>query len=73
MLAAAWSSDGSLLAAAVGDTATLWEPVSNALLAALPTPLSAIGAPLRLLAFVAGTPFLVTMLSSHTIFVSVRK
>ena len=62
MLAAAWSADGSLLAAAAGDTATLWEPTSNALLATLPTPLPAVGSPLRHLAFVAGTPFLVSAL-----------
>jgi len=61
MLAAAWSADGSLLAAAAGDTATLWEPTSNALLATLPTPLPAVGTPLRHLAFVAGTPFLVCL------------
>ena len=65
MLAAAWSSDGSLLAAAAGDAATLWEPSSNALLATLPTPLPAVGAPLRHLAFVPVTPFLVPASYSH--------
>ncbi len=65
MLAAAWSADGSLLAAAAGDTATLWEPTSNALLATLPTPLPAVGTPLRHLAFVAGTPFLVSCRRRH--------
>ena len=65
MLAAAWSADGSLLAAAAGDTATLWEPSSNALLATLPTPLPAVRCPLRHLAFVAGTPFLVRRRCRH--------
>ena len=33
--AAAFSGDGSLLAVAAGDTVTLWQPVTNALLATL--------------------------------------
>ena len=59
MTAAAWSADGSVLAVAAGDSPTLWEPASSALLAALPPPAAALNAAVQHLCFVAGTPFLV--------------
>ena len=62
MHTAAWSGDGSLLAVAAGDSPTLWEPHTCALLAALPPPIAALGKPLLHLCFVPGTPYLVRRL-----------
>ena len=58
MLAAAFSHDGSLLAVGAGDCVTLWEPMSNALVAVL-QPLASAGPCVSFLAFpgaCAGAP-----------------
>ena len=57
--AAAFSPDGSLLAAAAGDSITLWQPQTNALLLTLAAPLGNRGSPFHAMAFLAGSPTLV--------------
>ena len=59
MSAAAFSQDGSLLAVAAGDTVTLWDPSSNALIACLGSPSANQGSPLSKLCFVSNSPYLV--------------
>ena len=57
--AAAFSSDGSLLAVAAQDLVTLWEPYSNSMITSLASPQSNQGCPLCKLLFVPNTPYLV--------------
>ena len=57
--AAAFSSDGSLLAVASQDVVTLWDPDTNSMVASLASPPGNQGCPLVKLLFVPNTPFLV--------------
>ncbi len=59
MSAVAFSGDGSLVAAAVTGSVTLWDPSSNALITVLATPAPARSSAMRRLEFVPGTHFLV--------------
>ena len=59
MSAAAFSSDGSLLAAASGDQVTLWDPYSNAMVSCIASPPANQGSPLRKLCFIPNSPYLV--------------
>ena len=59
MSAAAFSSDGDLLAAAIGDTVTLWDPYTNAIISRLASPPANQGSPLSKLSFVPDSPYLV--------------
>ena len=59
MSAAAFSSDGSLLAAASGDQVTLWDPFSNAMVSCVTSPPANQGSPLRKLCFIPNSPYLV--------------
>ena len=59
MSAAAFSCDGSLLAAASGDQVTLWDPYSNAMISCLASPPANQGSPLRKLCFIGNSPYLV--------------
>ena len=59
MSAAAFSSDGDLLAAATGDTVTLWDPYTNAIISRLASPPANQGSPLSKLGFVPNSPYLV--------------
>lgn len=59
MSAAAFSSDGSLLAAASEDQVTLWDPDSNAMVSCLASPPAKLGSPLRKLCFIPHSPYLV--------------
>ena len=59
MSAAAFSSDGSLLAAASGDQVTLWDPYSNAMVSCIASPPANQGSPLRKLCFLPNSPYLV--------------
>ena len=61
MSAVAFSGDGSLVAAAVTGSVTLWDPTSNALITVLANPAPARTSSMRRLEFVPGTPFLVRM------------
>lgn len=63
MTAAAFSGDGSLVAAAVPGSVTLWDPSANALVAVLANPAPAKDAAMSSLQFVPGTPFLVPPLN----------
>ena len=59
MSAVAFSDDGSLVAAAVPGSITLWDPMSNGLVAVLAHPTVAASVPVTTLRFVPGTPYLV--------------
>lgn len=59
MSAAAFSSDGSLLAAAAGDQVALWDPDSSAVISCLASPLANYASPLRKLCFIPNSPYLV--------------
>ncbi len=61
MHAAAFSSDGSVLAVAAGGTVTLWDAYRTSLLGVLPSPVqqAAGAAPVTHLAFLADSPYLV--------------
>ena len=59
MSAAAFSSDGSLLAAASGDEVTLWDPFSNAMVSCIASPPANQGSALRKLCFIPNSPYLV--------------
>lgn len=59
MSAAAFSSDGSLLAAASGDQVTLWDPYSNVMVSCIASPPANQGSPLRKLCFLPNSPYLV--------------
>ncbi|KAL3140577.1 hypothetical protein ABBQ32_005152 [Trebouxia sp. C0010 RCD-2024] len=59
MSAAAFSSDGSLLAAATGDQVTLWDPYSSAIISCLASPPANKASPLQKLCFVPNSPYLV--------------
>lgn len=59
MSAAAFSSDGSLLAAASGDQVTLWDPYSNAMVSCIASPPANQGSALRKLCFIPNSPYLV--------------
>lgn len=59
MSAAAFSSDGSLLAAASEDQVTLWDPDSNAMVSCLASPPANLGSPLRKLCCIPNSPYLV--------------
>lgn len=59
MSAAAFSSDGSLLAAASGNQVTLWDPDSNAMVSCLASPPANLASPLRKLCFIPNSPYLV--------------
>jgi hypothetical protein len=63
---AAFSPDGSVLAIAAGAAATLWDPASNRLVAALqpPAAAAAAGCSLAALHFVPGTQFLAGLLQA---------
>lgn len=70
MHAAAFSSDGSLLAVAAGAAVTLWDAQSTALLAVLPPPAppaasGVAAAPLVHLAFLKDSPYLVSEGITH--------
>ena len=58
LLAAAFSSDGSILAVASQDTVSLWNPDSNAMISTLAAPAGSEGSKLCRLTFVADTPYL---------------
>lgn len=58
LLAAAFSSDGSVLAVASKDTVSLWDPNSNTMLSTLTTPAGSEGSKLCKLLFVPNTPYL---------------
>ena len=57
--AVAFSGDGSLVAAAVPGSVTLWDPAQNALVAVLANPGPAKTGAMSNVQFVPGTPFLV--------------
>ena len=59
MSAVAFSRDGSLIAAAVAGSVTLWDPSSNALAAVLANPAPARSSAMWRIEFVPGTPYLV--------------
>ena len=61
MSAVAFSGDGSLVAAAVPGSVTLWDPVANALVAVMACPGAASSAVMSSLSFVPGTPYLVSL------------
>ena len=65
MTAAAFSGDGSLVAAAVPGSITLWDPAQNALVAVLANPGPARGSAMASVQFVPGTPFLVRAPAMH--------
>jgi len=58
MQSAAFSADGSLLAAGTGGLVTLWEATTAAFIATLPPPAGCHTARFRQLNFVPGTPYL---------------
>lgn len=60
MSAVAFGEDGSLVAAAVPGSVTLWDPVVNALVAVMACPGAASSALMSSLSFVPGTPYLVS-------------
>ena len=62
MSAVAFSGDGSLVAAAMPGSVTLWDPVANALVAVLAHPAAASSVSVSSLSFVACTPYLVSTL-----------
>ena len=61
MSAVAFSGDGSLVAAAMPGSVTLWDPAANALVAVLAHPAAAGAVAASSLSFVAGTAYLVSM------------
>ena len=61
MSAVAFSGDGSLVAAAVSGSVTLWDPAANALVAVMACPGAASTAVMSSLSFVPGTPYLVSL------------
>ena len=60
MSAVAFSGDGSLVAAAVSGSVTLWDPAANALVAVMACPGAASSAVMSSLSFVPDTPYLVS-------------
>ncbi len=72
MSAVAFSGDGSLVAAAMPGSVTLWDPAANSLVAVLAHPAAASSVAVSSLSFVAGTPYLVsTLLTSQLALLSV--
>jgi NET1-associated nuclear protein 1 (U3 small nucleolar RNA-associated protein 17) len=65
MQASCFSPDGSVLAVAAGASATLWDPASNRLVAALQPPSAAGGGVLTSLHFITGSPHLVGLLQGQ--------
>jgi len=62
MSAVAFSGDGSLVAAAVKGSVTLWNPAVNSLVLVLAHPAAAASTAVSSLSFIAGTPYLVSQL-----------
>ena len=62
MSAVAFSGDGSLVAAAMPGSVTLWDRAINSLVAVLAHPAAASSVAVSSLSFVAGTPYLVSNL-----------
>jgi WD40 repeat protein len=66
MSAVAFSGDGSLVAAAVTGSVTLWDPSSNALITVLANPAPARSSTMTHLQFVPSTQYLVRRPHSKT-------
>lgn len=60
MSAVAVSGDGSLVAAAMPGSVTLWDPAANSLVAVLAHPAAASSVAVSSLSFVPDTPYLVS-------------
>lgn len=66
MSAVAFSGDGSLVAAAVTGSVTLWDPSSNALITVMANPAPARSSTMTRLEFVPSTQYLVRRAHSET-------
>jgi hypothetical protein len=64
MMAAAFSTDGSLVAVAVSRSVTLWDASANALVAVLANPAPAASCSMHQLHFIPDTPYLVRPLEN---------